>query len=213
MNILIVAATKEEVLPLLGKYSFQKIENIYSYHDIDVLIAGVGMVAIAFAMGKNLHKKYDLVLNAGIAGSFNKTIQIGDVVNVTEDIFSELGAEDGEEFLSIEEMGLGGSSKFEVRSSKFENSILDLLPKVKAITVNTVHGNDVSIKKITERLNSDVETMEGAAFMYACEKINVPHVQIRAISNYVEKRDKSKWNIPLAITNLNNTLIQFIESL
>jgi len=213
MNILIVSATKEEVLPLLGNYSFQQTENIYSYKNIDVLITGVGMVAMAFSMGKFVNKHYDIILNAGIAGSFNKKIQIGDIVNVTEDMFSELGAEDGERFLSIEEMGLKGSSKLEVGNSKLEAGSWKSLTKVKSITINTVHGNDSSIKKIIERLNPDIETMEGAAFMYACKQMNVPCIQIRAISNYVEKRDKSKWNIPLAIANLNNMLIQFIESL
>ena len=37
------------------------------------------------------------------------------------------------------------------------------LNHVKAITVNTVHGNEDSISKIINRLNPDIETMEGAA--------------------------------------------------
>jgi futalosine hydrolase len=218
MNILIVSATKEEVLPLLETHPFHynKSDNLYSVTSgkkIDVLITGVGMVAMAFATGKYLNNNYDVVLNAGIAGSFTKKFKIGDVVEVTEDIISEMGAEDGEEFLTLDEMGLEESWKSKFGSRDLENKVLNSLLKVKAISVNTVHGNEISIKNITARFNPGIETMEGAAFMFACEKINIPYAQIRAISNYVEKRDRSKWNIPLAIANLNNTLTQIIESL
>jgi hypothetical protein len=36
---------------------------------------------------------------------------------------------------------------------------------------------------------------------------------LRAVSNYIEKRNKSKWNMGLAIENLNGCTIQLIEEL
>jgi futalosine hydrolase len=42
---------------------------------------------------------------------------------------------------------------------------------------------------------------------------NIPFLQLRTISNYVEVRDKSKWNIPLAVTNLNNTLLALLQEI
>ena len=120
MKILIVSATKFEIAPLLKK--FRKISakgNITSFrfgeHSIDVLITGVGMTAIAFYLGKILNKKYDLAINAGLAGSFRKNIPLGTVVNVVSDCFSDLGAEDGNKFLTLKEMGMP-----EVRSQKSE---------------------------------------------------------------------------------------------
>jgi futalosine hydrolase len=44
--------------------------------------------------------------------------------------------------------------------------------------------------------------MEGAAFFYICARESIPFVSIRAISNMVERRDRKKWNIPLAVDNL-----------
>ena len=67
--------------------------------------------------------------------------------------------------------------------------------------------------KIVHRLNPQVESMEGAACMLACQEANVPCVQIRSISNYVEKRNKSKWDISMAIDNLNLELKNFISTL
>jgi futalosine hydrolase len=55
--------------------------------------------------------------------------------------------------------------------------------------------------------------MEGAAFHYVCLLEKAPFAQVRAISNYVETRDKSKWQIPTAIQSLNQWAISFLESL
>ena len=54
--------------------------------------------------------------------------------------------------------------------------------------------------------------MEGAAFFYVCLCENIPFLQIRAISNYVEQRNEKNWNIPLAIKNLCLTLIDFFSN-
>ena len=76
-----------------------------------------------------------------------------------------------------------------------------------------MHGDELSIMKIVHRLNPQVESMEGAACMLACKEANVPCVQIRSISNFVEKRNKSKWDMTKAITNLNKELQKFISTL
>lgn len=225
MNILIVAATIFEIELLTKSFCYKGERNInikqYSYngHTIDFVITGIGMVATAFWMGKMLaqNTSYDLVFNFGIAGSFNKSIAIGDVVNITQDRFSELGAEDGEHFLSLKEMNLQ-SNEFsfheeQVNESHFNNSVLNNLPKLKGITVNKVHGNESSISEIINRFHPDTESMEGAAFLFACHQEKIPCFQIRAISNYVERRNKDKWNMPLAINNLNEKAFEIIESL
>jgi futalosine hydrolase len=85
------------------------------------------------------------------------------------------------------------------------------LPNAKGVTVNTAHGNIISIDKFISRTKADVESMEGAAFLFACNQTKTKCLQLRAISNYVEKRDRSKWNIPLVIESLNAFLIDFIK--
>ena len=87
------------------------------------------------------------------------------------------------------------------------------MKKVKSITVNTVHGNENSIQEIVKRLNPDVESMEGAAVFQACKEFVIPCMQIRAISNKVEKRNKSNWDMPLAIKNLNIAVENIIAEL
>ncbi len=216
MNILIVAATQFEVKPLLDlleiKYihvGLQHSEKVFENKQIQVLITGVGMVNTAYMMGRYSNSLYDLILNVGVCGAFDKTLEIGQLVEVTEDTLSELGAEDGDNFITYDQLNLGGTHIYNSYTND-EFWKINNLKKVKGITVNTVHGNNSSIEKIKKRHHPDVESMEGAAFLASCGRAK-HYTQIRAISNFVEKRDKSKWNMPLAIKNLNDFLINFIE--
>ena len=216
MKILLVSATKFEIAPLLKRFKgIRSGKNLSTFsfgkHTIDVLITGIGMTTTAFHLGKTLSKKYDLAINAGVAGSFRQNIPLGTVVNVVSDCFADLGAEDGEKFLTLEEMGLGqvSSLKSQVLSPKARKTLLGL-PQVNGITVNTVHGNTASIKKVIKKFHPDIESMEGAAFFFACNHENIPCIQIRAISNYVEKRNKKKWKMDLAIKNLCTSIEQIM---
>jgi futalosine hydrolase len=87
-----------------------------------------------------------------------------------------------------------------------------LIP-VKAVTVNTLHGSKESIKRVKEKFNPEIETMDGAAFFYVCLSEKVPFLQIRAISNFVEIHRIENWNIPLAIDNLTDTVIAIFDEL
>lgn len=170
------------------------------------------MVNTALMMGKKLAtEKFDLVINIGLAGSFFKDVRIGSVVHVTQDRFSELGAEDGETFLTIEELNLGAS---EVKPlHPYKNPVIDKLPVVGGITVNTVHGEENSIHKVFDRFHPFVESMEGAAFFRACNEFELPCVQIRAISNYVTRRDRDAWDIPGALKNLHLKTQEILRAL
>lgn len=218
MHILVVSATQFEVAPLLdylgirtpviGMNSAPAKPSGYS---VSVLITGVGMVNTALMMGRYAGPYFDLVVNAGVCGAFNRKLQTGDVVLVNEDVLSELGAEDGYAFLTYDQLGLPGQHVF--RPSPVHTwQALAKLPRVKGITVNTVHGHEASIARIEQLYHPDVESMEGAAFFAACGDA-VAGIQVRAVSNYVERRDKSKWQMPLAIANLNDRLIALIREI
>ena len=222
-KILLVAATENEIAPLLKSFNKPDKKNpFHSYRkkniQCDALITGAGMVNTVFMLSLVLSpEKYDLVLNAGIAGSFRKEIAIGDVVNVLEEIFSDFGAEDGENFLSAFEINLLEKNQFPFRDGKLKSEIslpqFSKLKSVRGITVNTVHGNNKNISAVVKKFNPDIESMEGAAVAYCAMQFGIPWVEIRSISNRIERRDKSKWNIPLSIKNLNDELKNFIESI
>ena len=226
MNILIVSATYLEIEPLVLLFNLEKKVNqklksyTYNNHQIDVLIPGVGMTCTAYWMGKTLSNKlYDACINLGLAGSFNDDLAIGETVHITSDQISELGAEDGETFLSLIDMDLIEDEDYILNHGKMINTIpiespvLDTMKNASAITVNTTHGDDTSIQKIKKLFNPQTESMEGAAFFYACLFEGITCTQIRTISNKVEKRNRDNWNIPLAVKNLCSTGLQLINSL
>jgi futalosine hydrolase len=204
-QILIVAATEAEIQPLITHFGGKT--------PFDVVITGVGMVATAFAMGSHFAvKKYDLAINLGIAGSFDLDIPLGEVVEVIADELSELGAENDELFMPIAQLGFGESRYLASSALRYHTKTIKV-KAANAITVNTVHGNDLSIQRVTARLAPQLESMEGAAFFYSCQQAGVPCLQIRAVSNYVEKRNRDNWQIGLAIKNLNNFAIDLLEEL
>ena len=235
MRILIVAATEMEVGGLrseVGRWKSEvgsrkseiggletKVDSKISdlrplTSDINMLITGVGMVATAFGLGKHLAANtYDLAINLGIAGSFDRGVALGDVVEISQDTFAELGAEDGDDFLPIDKLGFGIGTFYASAELADVNKRNDIptLRDVNSITVNSVHGNEATIKKLVERLNPQLESMEGAAFFYACNQFNVPCMQIRAVSNYVEKRNRDNWQIGLAVKNLNNFALNLLQ--
>lgn len=200
---LLVAATAEEISPFLSIYDREG-------KALDILITGVGMVSTAFSVGRKLAQStYDFALNVGIAGAISKEMTLGEVVYVEEDCLAELGAEDDESFLTIEDLGFGKSVFRAISGEK--NDWKKQLKKVTGITVNKVHGNERSISAIKDRLSAHTESMEGAAFYYACEQFKLPCAQVRSISNYVEKRNKENWKIGLAVKNLNDWLIENMD--
>lgn len=203
MKTLIVAATKAELSIFyqhfnLGEGDFSERKNF------DVLITGVGMVATAFALGKYLSPKYNLVINLGIAGCFDRNIPLGSLVSVTADTFAELGAENGDEFLTINDLGFGENHYTATSIQKTG------LTEGTGVTVNRVSGSEQSIKNLVQRLNPTTESMEGATVFYACKQQHIDCLQVRSISNYVEPRNKDNWKMGLAIKNLNDWAISFI---
>lgn len=213
MKVLLVAATFAEIHPLLNEFNAKLLPAQFKVGQFEVtaLITGVGMVNTAFELGKHLaQNQYDLAINAGIAGSFDHQFAIGQVLHITDDAFADLGAEDGDEFLSIDDLGFGQAQVSPIILT-FTTPTLQSLAKANAITVNRVHGHEMSIAKTIARLKPQLESMEGAAFFHACNQFQLPAIQIRAISNAVERRNREKWNIGLAVKNLNDCLIDFFN--
>jgi len=219
MKILLVAATLLELKPIQRKLEEQK-----PMHDIYTLVTDVGMIATTFQLTKVLkEEKFDLAINVGIAGAFDRKLVLGEVVEVVQDQFSEEVVEDGIELKSYEEVGLRGKNQRPFTNGVLNRSFLFLqsafvnssqpLKEVSSITVNTVHGNEFSIKRIQERLNPQIESMEGAAFFYVCNQMEVPSLQLRAISNYVEKRNRDAWEIELALNNLAIEILAIFKKL
>ena len=197
MRILLVAATPAEMPASLPRA-------------VTPLVTGVGMVATAAQCARELAlNRYDLALNVGVCGSFRDDLPPGTVVHVMSDRLPELGAQDGDAFLTLADLQLRGDDVF-VNPAPPRIPALAALPAVSGITVNTVHGNADAIARVVQRCDPDVESMEGAAFMSACLAAHVPFAQVRAVSNIVERRNRAGWKMGEAIASLHRTSLDIV---
>jgi futalosine hydrolase len=207
VNVLIVTATEAEAAPVR-----ERIRQDLPDASVAFLTAGIGMVATAYSLTRHLSgHSYDLVLGIGIAGAIDTQLKLGTVVSVEEEQLYELGAQDGDDFLSPADMGLDAVSRFRPLHYARQYIPSDVL-SVKGITVNTVHGNDNSIAVLRSRSDASVESMEGAAFYCVCNGFQVPCLELRAISNHVERRNRSAWDIPLALDRLASVVVQYLKA-
>lgn len=223
MKILLVAATPFEINPTIQTLKQNLIEfqpNRFQKGPagLDVLVTGVGIPATIFRLTDHLSvKSYDLIINAGIAGSFRRDLDLGTVVQIVADRFGDLGVElANQDFQDLFDMELAEPDAFPYQKGRLVNQEakdFDFLPKASSITVQKVHGSAASIERIRRKYPVDLESMEGAAVFYVAQQKNAKCLQIRAISNYVEPRNREAWEIGLAIEKLNEVLVSIITAL
>ncbi len=210
MKIFIIAATKFEIQPTITKLG---------NGNTSFFITGIGMLSTAVSLTKMiLQQQPDLVIQAGIAGSYNKQISLGKVVVVKQEFLGDMGVEEAGIWRDTFDLNLIGVNDFPFAQKQIINPYLltlnvSQLDEVVGVTVNEISTSQQRIEQIVLKYNPITESMEGAALHYVCTDLQVPYIQIRSISNYVGERDKTKWQMPLAITNLNDILVDIVNKL
>ncbi len=205
MNILVIAATEMEIKPIMS-----------AFFEADYLITGVGSPATVYHLLKKITtKKYDVILQVGVAGSFDESLKLGEVVLVNSDCFADLGAIENQKFNSLFDLNLNKENAFPLKNGWLINQhqFNTSLKFVKGISVNCLTDEVEKITLFKEKYQADIESMEGAALHFVCLQENIPFLQIRGISNFVGERDKSKWQLKAAIENSNHAALQIIKSL
>jgi futalosine hydrolase len=215
-RILFVTATSVEAEAIAKVPESRAIQGGYLMGGLEiiVLVAGVGSISTAWEMLKwfSVNDRPDLAINAGIAGSYREEIKIGDVVMPVTDCFADAGIEDGNNFLTLAEAGLLKANTFPFRDGLIDTDpvyagqLRGILKSVNAITVNTATGSDTTRNRLVKKFNPDIESMEGATFFYLCSREKIPFLALRAVSNIVEIRNRSNWDIKLALLNLAEKL-------
>lgn len=215
MNILLVAATTFEIQPAIDH--FDMLHSKSGKSGPDVLITGVGLVATTYHLTSYFRVNTpELIIQAGIAGSFHHNIPLGTVLYVEEETFGDLGVTEGDEFKDVFDLGLISENDFPFSTKRLQNPYSYLmndphLPRAKSVGISEITTRPERIEAIVEKYDPDIESMEGAAFHYVCLQEKIPFLQIRAVSNYVGERNKNKWQLGTAIQNLNEHLLRSIE--
>lgn len=167
--------------------------------NLEVLITGIGPVEAAARVAPALARnRFDLVVNAGIAGAFEGVANVGDAVVVAADHL-DLDLENGET------LALPDGLHVCDRAVSDANVVADLVAKgfrsVKGITVTRVTATDATAERLRAG-GAEVESMEGFAVLRAAALGGVPAVQVRGISNIVGERSRSQWDFEAGAAGL-----------
>ena len=212
MIILLAAATTFEIQPAIDSLSDRR-----AGLDVRPLITGVGAMAAAWSIMRQIDRgRPGLIIQAGIAGCLTGQPP-GEVFTIGEDQFSDQGVWEEGRFKSLFEMKLADGDAFPFTGGQLVNPFRPLLGLtglacVGALTVNEITTNPERIRWYQQNTTAVVESMEGAAFHYVSLQSGVPFLQLRSVSNAIGVRDKTKWDIKLAITRLNDTLIALLTN-
>jgi futalosine hydrolase len=213
MNILLTAATAKEIEPFFEYY-----RNSKRLLNIDILITGIGLTAATYHLLKQIHlKRPDLVIQAGVAGCFDKKIPLGTVVIVKKETIADQSVIELKKLRTLFDLKLVPYDQFPFKNGWLENDHEILkniqLKKINAISVNEITTAPQRVKFYTDSFKPVTESMEGAALHYTCLMEKIPFLQLRSISNYIAERDKKKWNMTKSIINLNKKLIHLMEAI
>jgi futalosine hydrolase len=213
MNILLTAATAKEIEPFFEYYRHTK-----KIRDIDIVITGIGLTAATYHLLKQISlKRPGLVIQAGVAGCFDKKIPLGTVFAVKRETIADQSVIELKKLKTVFDLKLVPHDQSPFSKGWLENDLKILkkinLKKVTAISVNEITTSVQRVKFYRDAFKPVIESMEGAALHYTCLMEKIPFIQLRSISNYIAERDKTKWDMKQSIINLNRELINLIEEI
>ncbi len=186
----------------------------------DLMITGPGVFNAVHALTVYLEKSSPaLILQTGIAGIFKETgCVIGDVAIATREHYVHTGVQtDSLEnaplpFDLIKDNPLSRKGIYPFEQDRVDHTHEILSRALSINQINIIKGPFITVSSITSsfeqasRLYSAfspvMEAMEGAACSHIAVLYDIPVIEIRSASNFVGERDKSKWDIDLAIKHL-----------
>lgn len=171
--------------------------------------SGIGKAAAAAAATALLCQfRPEALWLFGCGGAYpNSGLGVGDLALADSEIFGDEGVAAPGGFDDLAAMGLA--------MRRTEEARFNLWPTDKAlrdwamqqgekmlegpfVTLSTCTGTTANALEIEARTGGICENMEGAAVALACHQLSIPILEIRGISNMVEDRDTSRWDLPAA---------------
>ena len=92
MRLVIAAATPQELATLTADNGMPSVKQ-FPGAEVDVLVTGVGMLAATASLMRSIcMNRPDFVLQAGIAGAFDRNLETGSVVAIASEQLADMGA-------------------------------------------------------------------------------------------------------------------------
>jgi futalosine hydrolase len=160
------------------------------------LACGIGPVEAAAATARALALgQHGALVNVGIAGA--KTLDPPALVLGSEAVYCDIAADPGAVLPRVERVSPDATLLAAARRALPEAEVLPIA------TCAAIGGGSAC----------EVEAMEGFAVLRAAELAGVPAVELRAVSNPVDERDRSRWRFDDALALLEAALARLLAEL
>lgn len=192
-------------------------------------VTGMGKINAAAATAVLIERHAPkLFISTGCAGAFPEScLAVGDLALASVEVCADEGVVTPNGWLSYENIGIPAVER--KRKRYFNEFPLSLAAAERAVrlatalgitlirgrfvTVSTGSGTAERGRELYNRFGSPLcENMEGAAVAQVALRYGVDCLEVRGMSNLVEDRDLSRWNIPLAVERVQRFLLKFIAS-
>jgi futalosine hydrolase len=201
-------------------------------HKIALLHSGIGKVnaaSAATALLENFRPKALIVIGCG--GAYpDSSLAIGDLALATEEVSADEGVLTHEGFRPFSDLGfpllpnhgprlesrfpvdrglLGAARPILEQVALQEGRKIAVGPMV---TVSTCSGSEHFGRELARRTGGLCENMEGAAIAQVCRLYRIPFLELRGISNRVENRNLSNWDLTGAAEIAQLALQTFLQN-
>jgi len=236
--IIVTAATQRELSLLIAALETggrlhvgrrEIFEGMLGGWRILLAVTGIGKVnAASTATALLEHFSPEILINIGCAGAYPEAgLAVGDLALATEEVFGDDGVETPQGWQPMELIGIpvvakSGEEYFNRfpltrwavdKAAHVAETGRVSLRQGAFVTVSTVSGSAGRGAEMFRRFNGVCENMEGAAVAQVASLYGVDCMEVRGISNLVEDRDLSRWNISLAVERAQQFILQFIGAL
>lgn len=236
--IVVTASTRMELAELIGATSASLAPGagrlpLYQAElgGATILLAqtGIGKVNAACA-ATLLFERYapELVINTGCGGAFaGSGLALGDLAVADSECLADEGVQTPSGWRGMDLIGIPvyegrgerlfnripvdqglARGAYELATANGFRSVLGPF-----LTVSTCSGTAAQGDELLRRFPGVCENMEGGAVAQVAVSYGVPCLEVRGISNMVEDRDLSHWNLKAAVSEAQRFLALFLEQL
>lgn len=236
--VIVTAATTPELSLLISALEWK--ERFQSGHrdawrgeiagrPVILAVTGIGKANAASAVTALLDRfEPELLINTGCAGAYRGSgLAVGDLAIAAIEVMGDEGVLVPDGWHSLELIGIpvverkeeSYFNRFPLTRWALDKAVFVAetaglpLRKGTFVTVSTVSGTLERGDELARSSGGICENMEGGAAAQVALIYGVDCMEIRGVSNVVEDRDLSRWDIPLAVGKAQEFIARFIGSL
>jgi futalosine hydrolase len=234
--ILIMAAVPRELELLIKVLEEPYCDSAATFAATEGVIGSARLVCCAGGIGKAnaasaatwLVERYhpERIIVTGCGGAYpGSGLSVGDLAVASDEIFGDEGVLAPTGWMDMNQIGLPIFSEGErvwynsiplarheaQKAMQLAGSHGLQLVRGRFVTVSSCSGTKSRGQELARRYQAVCENMEGAAIALTALRYGIPCLEIRGISNLVEDRDMSRWDISRAVEAAQRFVIKIVE--